>query len=352
MDTVANTTAADASDSFLVLIDPDYEQPSEWKYSVGATYTFNNGLTLDGDLIFSEQRDPAYYEDVSQRIVGSTTAGQPIFDFANGEENYMLTNANTAGEGLAASLVARHDYDWGLDWSLGYAYSENTDVSPMTSAVAGSNFDNLALYTLIDPLPATSNYVSPHRFTARVSYGREFIAGHETRITAMMYRKKGQPQSYVMSSGDLEGDGFFGRHLLYIPTANDPNVVVGPDFDVSAFSAFVTENGYEQFAGGFVPRNESFASWSSRMDLRIDQELPLFFGTSARAYLKIYNVLNMLNDEWGVQYDAEFFSQEVLTSSIDDMGRYVFEEFDAGNITDLRENASLYEIRMGIQFEF
>lgn len=352
VDQVIATTASDASDSFLALIDPNYEQPSEWKYSLGATYTFDNGLTLDGDVIFSEQNDPAYYEDVSQRIVGSTSAGQPIFDFVNGSENYMLTNASTAGEGLAMSLIAKQNYDWGLDWSLGYAYSENTDVSPMTSAVAGSNFDNLALYTLTDPTAATSNYVSPHRFTARVSYGREFIPGHETRVTAMMYRKKGQPQSYVMGSGDLEGDGFYGRHLIYIPTANDPNVVAGPDFDLAAFNAFVTENGYEQFAGGFVPRNESFASWSSRMDIRIDQELPLMFGANARAYLKIYNVLNLLNDEWGVQYDAEFFSQEVLTSSLDDQGRYVYESFSGRNITDLRENASLYEIRMGVQFEF
>ncbi len=352
VDEVAATTAADASDSFLALIDPNYEQPSEWKYSLGATYTFANGLTLDGDVIFSEQRDPAYYEDVSQRVIGSTTAGQPIYDYAIGEDNFMLTNANTAGEGMALSLVAKHQYDWGLDWSFGYAYSENTDVSPMNAAVAGSNFSGLSLYDLIDPLAATTDYVSPHRFTARVSYGHDFIPGHETRITAMMYRKQGQPQSYVMSSSDLEGDGFFGRHLLYIPTANDQNVVAGPNFDLAAFNAFVTAHGYEQFAGGFVPRNESFASWSSRMDIRIDQELPLFFGTSARAYLKIYNVLNMLNDEWGVQYDNEFFAQPVVTSSIDSQGRYVYESFSNRNITDLRENASLYEVRLGVQFEF
>lgn len=44
--------------------------------------------------------------------------------------------------------------------------------------------------------------------------------------------------------------------------------------------------------------------------------LPLLFGTRARAYLKIYNVLNMFNDDWGVQNDAQFFSQEVMAVSI------------------------------------
>jgi len=352
VDQVAATTAANANDSFLALIDPNYEQPSEMKYALGATYTFNSGMTVDGDILYSKQRNPAYYEDVSQGQVGTTAAGQPIFDYVRGRDNFMLTNASTEGEGLAVSLVAKHQYDWGLDWTVGYAYTDQTDVSPMTSSVAGSNFDNLALVTLLDPQPATSNYVAPHRFTARMSYGRDFIPGHETRVTALFYRKKGQPQSFVMNSGDLEGDGFFGRHLLYIPTLNDPNVVLGPDFDVNAWAQFVQDNGYAQFAGGFVPRNESFADWSSRMDLRIDQELPLLFGSRARAYLKVYNLLNLLNDEWGVQYDNEFFSQEVAGMSLDANNRYVYESFRPDTITDLRENASLYEIRLGIQIEF
>ena len=155
-----------------------------------------------------------------------------------------------------------------------------------------------------------------------------------------------------MSSQPMEGDQRFGRHLLYVPTLNDPNVVLGPDFDVDAWANFLRDNGYERYAGGFVPRNASHAAWSSRLDFRIDQELPLVFGSRARAYLKVYNLLNLLNDEWGVQYDAEFFSQEVLDMSLDGQGRYVFNEFDPDTITDLRENASLYEIRMGIQIEF
>jgi hypothetical protein len=352
VDQVAATTADSASDEGIVLIDPNYEQPSEWKYSLGATYQFSNGLTLDGDLIYSRQDNPAYYEDVSQDQVGTTAAGAPIFDFVRGENNFMLTNAQTYGEGTAFSLVAKHSYDWGLDWNFGYAYTDQTDVSPMTSSVAGSNFSNLALTTLIDPMAATSNYVSPHRFTGRLSYAKDFIPGHDTRFTMYMYRKQGQPAGHIMSSSDLEGDGFYGRHQLYVPGLNDPNVVIAPGFDVNAWANFVADNGYEQFAGGFVPRNQNFTDWSTRVDFRIDQELPLLFGTQARAYLKVYNLLNMLNDSWGRQSDAYFFNQQVVTASLDDQNRYVFEDFRNRGLTDLRENATLYEIRMGIQFEF
>jgi len=345
---VAATTEANANDSFLVLIDPDYEQPAEWKLTLGGTYRFANGIDVDADYIFSRQRNPAYYLDVSQQQVGTTAAGQPVYDFVNGAENYMLTNSGHSPEAHSLSLVARHRYDWGLDWTLGYAWTDAEDVSPMTSSVAASNFDNLALVDLVDPMPATSNYVSPHRFTARLSYGREFIAGHETRITALLYAKEGQPQSHVMSSGDLEGDGFFGRHLLYVPAANDPNVVIGPDFDLAAFSAFVEREGY---GAGFVSRNANHADWSSRLDLRIDQQLPLLFGAKARGWIKIYNVLNMLDDELGLQYDGQFFSQQVVTASLNEQGQYVYERFRDRNITDLLEQRSLWELRLGIQFE-
>lgn len=350
VDQVANTTIDAASNDFLVLIDPNYEQPSEWKYSLGATYTFDSGVTVDADILYSVTQDAAYYVDTAQEQIGTTAAGAPIFDHVNGSNNFMLTNSSRDAKSQTFSLSARHDYDFGLDWMVGYAYTDAEDISPMTSSTAGSNFDNLATSTIVNPEAATSNYVTPHRFTARVSYGNEFFDGYETRVTAMFYRRQGQPQSHVMSSADLEGNGRFGRHLLYIPGANDSNVIAGPDFDVAAFSRFVEENGYSQ---GFVGRNENFSKWSSRMDLRIDQELPTFLGNSnGRVYMKMYNVLNMLDDSWGVQYDAQFFSQQVVEMSVNDAGQYVYESFRNRSLTDPLEIRSLWEVIVGVQFEF
>ncbi len=346
---VAAATEANANDSYLVLIDPDYEQPAEWKLALGGTWRFAAGIDADVDYIYSRQQNPAYYLDVSQQQQGTTAAGQPIYDFVNGAENYMLTNSGRRPEAHSLSLVARRRYDWGLDWTLGYAWTDAEDVSPMTSSVAASNFDNLALVDLVDPAPGASNYATPHRFTARLSYGRDFIAGRETRVTALFYSKQGQPQSHVMSSAPLEGDGFNGRHLLYVPGANDPNAVAGPDFDLAAFSAFVEREGY---GAGFVERNANHADWSSRIDLRIDQQLPLLFGARARGWIKIYNLLNMIDDGLGLQYDSQFYSQQVVVSSLNDRGQYVFERFADRDISDLLEQRSLWELRLGVQFEF
>jgi outer membrane receptor for ferrienterochelin and colicin len=350
-DQVTATTAANASNSFIVLIDPDYEQPSEWKMALGATWELPSGVLLEGDYLYSQQQNPAFYVDVAQSIIGTTRAGQPIYGNVRGQGNLMLTNSGEKPESHSLSLVASDSYDWGLDWNFGYAFTAAEDISPMTSAVASSNFSNLALYDLNNPEVGTSNYEVPHRFTARVSYGKEFFAGHETRVTAQWFRSQGQPQSYVMSSLGLEGTNTSNRrHLLYVPGPGDQNVVVGPNFNVAAFSAFVESRGLDQ---GFTTRNDEYAKWTSRLDLRIDQELPAFFSDSkAKVYLKVYNLLNLMHDDWGHQHDAEFFSPDVVTSSLNKQGQYVFERFNQLSVTDLRENESLWQIRMGVQFDF
>lgn len=351
-DAVAATTVDSASDSFLVLIDPDYEQPSELKFALGATWDLPwGGIVADIDYLHTKLRDSAYYVDLSQEVVGTTTAGQPIYDFVNGEENYMLTNSSFNGSSDLFSIVLNKRFDFGLDLRLGYAYTDAEDISPMTSSTGGSNFGNTALLDINNPRPGTSNYVVPNRFTFRAMFSREFFGDLETRISLFGFAAEGQPQSYVMGSSDLEGDGFFGRHLLYVPNGpNDPNVVFDANFNADEFFAFVAEEGFEP---GFVDRNNRHARWSTRFDLRIDQELPTFIeGTSGRLYLKMYNLGNFLDNDWGKQYDAQFFSLEVLESSVNANGQYVFEEFNDRDITDLLEQRSLWEMRVGLEFRF
>jgi len=351
VDDVLAVSDEDASDSFLALVDPDYEQPSEWKFSLGATYDWN-GYIIDADYLYTRGEDVAYYVDVSQQQVGTTVLGQPIYDFVDGlgEENYMLTNSNQNPEAHVFSVSVRKFFDNGVDFLFGYAYTDAEDVSPMTSSVAASNFGNVALNDIVEPAAATSNYVIPHRFTFRLNYRQKFFGDNETRFSLYSFWQEGQPQSYVMGSQDLEGDGFFGRHLLYVPTGpDDPAVVFADSFDYDAFDAWRRREG---LSTGFTKRNEEFADWSYRLDLRLDQEFPIYNDIKGVGYIKVYNFLNMLNDDWGVQTQAQFFSQQVVDSSIDDQGRYVFESFTDRNINDVQEERSLWELRVGLSVRF
>ena len=351
-DDVAAVTAEDGNISNVVLIDPDYEQPGSWKYSLGLTQEFESGWTLDFDVLYQRLENAAYYKDISQEIVGYTTTGAPIYDYSGDSEDvFMLTNSDRTAEGFVTSIALTKYFENGFTVSAGYAMSRQEDISPMTSSVAGSNFTNTALLDINDPRPATSNYEVPHRFTLDVTYQAQLIGDLTTTFNLEATRTQGQGQSYVMSSGDLEGDGFNGRHLLYVPTGpNDPNVVFADDFDQDAFFAWAENEGLDS---GYVSRNEVNAKWSTLVNLGIRQELPTFIdGTSGSVYLLIDNLGNLIDDSWGIQRDAEFFSVEVVDASVNDDGQYVYNSFSEDYVTDTVENESRYTIFLGVDFKF
>ena len=124
-----------------------------------------------------------------------------------------------------------------------------------------------------------------------------------------------------MGSQDLEGDGNFGRHLLYVPTGeNDPNVVFADGFNTQEFFSWVAREGLQP---GFVTRNMTHAKWTRRMDFRFDQEFPTGGNTRGRFYLKMYNVGNLFSEDWGQVWDAQFFTPQVIQSDVNDAGQYV-----------------------------
>lgn len=353
VDEVLAVTPTDASNSNIVVIDPNYKQPSEWKFSVGGTYVFENGLEIETDLLHTKLQDAAYYVDLSQDVVGETTTGQPIYDYAGtrGEDNFMLTNSNETATSTTLSAVLRKSFDMGVNMTFGYAFTDSEDISPMTSSTAGSNFSNVALNDINNPKAGTSNYEVEHRFTMSLTYKKAFFGDLETRFGMFGYRQSGQGTSYVMNSGDLEGDGFFGRHLLYVPTGlDDPNVVFADDFDTDAFFEWVGQKG---LGSGFVSRNDAKARWTTRFDVKVEQEVPTFIdGTTGLVYLKIRNFGNLLNSDWGRETDAQFFNQEVVDISVNDAGQYVFEEFTSRSVQSLQDEDSVWEARVGLQFNF
>lgn len=238
----------------------------------------------------------------------------------------------------------------GLTAQFGYAWTEGEDVSPMTSAVAVSNFDNVATLDINDPGVARSNWVSPQRLTLNLYYENTFFGDNRTRISLQGFANEGQPQSYVMNGGDLEGDGFFGRHLLYVPTGpSDPNVVFDPGFDQAAFFDWVAAEG---LAPGFTKRNEINTGWSTVWNLAVRQDIPLGDMFRGNLFFKVRNLGNLLNDDWGKVTDAQFFSPEVVDSDVNSAGQFVFNSFSERSIERTYVGPSLWEIRLGIDINF
>ena len=351
-DEVAGTTAADASITRVNLIDPNYEQPSEWKFAIGGTWEMPwGGLSLDFDYLHTSGDNPAYYQDVSQSIVGMTAAGSPIYDYDGAAEDVlMLTNSSATPTSDMVSFVLSKEFDWGLDMTLGYAWVGGEDISPMVASTAGSNFSGGALLDINDPLAATSNWIVPQRLTASFYYSKALFGDNLTRIMLQGYANEGQAQSYVMESDNLEGDGFNDRHLLYVPTgAGDPNVVFGAGFDQAAFFDFVAREG---LSTGFHERNSLNTSWTTVWNLSVRQDIPLGETMRGILYVKIKNFGNLLNDDWGRVNDSQYFPVRIVDADVDGEGRFVYNSFSDRSIQRQYVNPSLWEARIGLDIRF
>lgn len=347
-------------DSAVNTLDPDFEIPSEWKYSLGGTYTFDNGYVLNADLIYTQKKDSVIIYDASMEQTDVLPDGRPLYTPIFGDrarEDFILGNASEDGKSLAFSTSIGTTYDWGLSWALAYAYTEAEDANPMTSSVAYSNWNNYPRSDFNNPGLATSNYEIPHRFTLRATYQTEFVSGYTTTFSLVGTHNKGRPYSYTFA-GQNFGDYAYDRQLLYVPTGmDDPNVVFGPDFNSDAFFDFVSDAGLDKYAGGIAPRNAFYSDWWTKVDFRVEQELPAFHETHRlKAFVVVNNLTNLINDDWGVMYQAGFpqATQVVDMELIGESGnyQYQFNEYFAPAGQSREADPSLWEVRIGVKYDF
>ena len=376
---VDNVTTGSAN-SGVNALDPNFSIPKEWKFAIGATWDFDAGFFGSDyrvmlDYLHTEKEDSAIIFDATLEQIGTAPDGRPIYRNINRadpdcainpttcsqrlfNQDFILTNASGSdGSSDVWSVSLSKAYEWGMDWTFGYAYTESTDVSPMTSSVAFSNYVNISVDDPNDPTVASSNYNIPNRFTFRANFRRAFFGDYLTKFTLFGRVNEGRPYSVTFNGGgSIFGDTLNGRHLLYIPTgANDPNVQYGAGFDQAAFFAFLNDTGLNKYAGGIAPRNSLNSGWWQKFDVRIEQELPGFQPEHRfSAFFLIENVGNLINDDWGVLKEVGFpRNQQVVAFALDTVNnQYIYNTFlppaPQGRVAD----ASLWELRFGVKYEF
>jgi len=86
--------------------------------------------------------------------------------------------------------------------------------------------------------------------------------------------------------------------------------------------AFIeSEDGLDEFRGGFADRNTARDPWQNILDLRINQEIATLRGQRVEITAVVENVLNLLNEDWG---DIQF-------SSFNNNTAWNFERYVAAN---------------------
>ena len=308
------TVASGSGSNFeIVLMDPDFDTPSDWKYALSLSWETDAGYLIVADAQITRGKDTAIYKHGDLEQVGVTEDGYPDYDSVR-MPSFVLTNSSVGNESESLAVSVFKEFENGLSMRAGYAYTDARDVNPMTSSVAYSNYTNRAFFDPEEEVLSRSNYSMTHRFTSVLNYSTEIIGNYSTRFSLFAQANSGYPYSLTLSTGG----GTIGAYGFTPYLGFKENVLVEPG-----------------------TRNDKEGDSWTKADLKITQELPAFASDHrAQAWFVIDNVTNLLNDEWGVLYKVSF-PYGVTQDQIDN------NQYQSRN-----GGVSLWEMKIGVKYNF
>ncbi len=308
------TVASGSGSNFeIVLMDPEFDTPSDWKYALSLSWETDAGYLIVADAQVTRGKDTAIYKHGDLEQVGVTEDGYPDYDSVR-MPSFVLTNSSVGNESESLAVSVFKEFENGLSMRAGYAYTDARDVNPMTSSVAYSNYTNRAFFDPEEEVLSRSNYSMTHRFTSVLNYSTEIIGNYSTRFSLFAQANSGYPYSLTLSTGG----GTIGAYGFTPYLGFKENVLVEPG-----------------------TRNDKEGDSWTKADLKITQELPAFASDHrAQAWFVIDNVTNLLNDEWGVLYKVSF-PYGVTQDQIDN------NQYQSRN-----GGVSLWEMKIGVKYNF
>lgn len=376
-------------------IDPDLDIASQLRATLSANYEADLGFLGDGwlfgvDFLYGNVIDAYQWTDLRSTVIGTLPDGRPRYGQrpnsgpTSTNQDLLMTNSSRGRSYIGVIRVAR-TWDFGLSIDASYTRSDVTDVNAITSATAGSLYSNNAF---LDPNFAAygrSIYEIRDQFKLRFDYNHAFFGDYRTRFSLFAEYRSGRPYSLTTfdpSGGRLDVSGTVGtaaRHLIYVPTANDPLVSFDTAASQTAFNNLVTQLGLERYRGQIVPKNSQRSPDVFRVDLHLSQELPapginrIFPRARFQVFADIENFLNLLDSDWGALRQVGFPQTATIaniqclstptptgtapaagvvnTDSTQTCAQYRYSNILSPNEA-LVGRQSLYQIRVGIRFEF
>ncbi len=376
-------------------VDPDFDLPSQWRATLSASYEadlgpLGDGWLLGADFVYGEAHRALTYVDLrSVPIAATLPDGRQRYNAFGGtattNQDLLLTNDNRGRSILAVARIAK-EWDNGLSADLSYTWQDIEDVNAITSATAGSLYGNTAFSDPNNAAYGTSIYEIRNSVKLGLDYKRAFFGDNETRISLFGEYRSGRPFSYTFRDPASGRSPVFGvnggssRYLIYVPNENDPLVSFDSAATATAFNNFVASSKLDGFRGRIAPKNIARSPNVFKLDLHVDQELPvpLWDGAKFKVFADVENVLNMIDSDWGAQrqvnfaYFANLVNVQCLTAAVptgtapaatgagsvvtaptQTCAQYRYSSFSEPNVQLQNQNRqSLYAIRVGVRFEF
>jgi len=287
--------------------------------------------------------------------------------------SYIMVAENTnLGHSWNFTVQLAKPYSKGFQGSLAYSYGESKSLNDALSSQNSSQWRYVANVNGRNHLDLSrSNFDMGHRIMAFVGYKKEYANHFATGLSLFYDGISGKPYSFVYSNSRvINGEDGNNYALIWIPNDRSEinlvdwkdksgNVIKTADQQWADLDSYINGNNYlKNNRGGYAERNGARLPFESYLDLRVLQDFYLNVGKSRHTLqvtLDIFNVLNLLNKEWGVHryvnYDAySLINIEKLDNSVPSFTYRGSTSQD--QVSTISDPASRWRMQIGIRYIF
>ena len=369
----------------LNAMDPDFKLPQVWKTNLAVDKKLPWEMLGTLEFLYGKDINAVYMRnaDLPEPVRYLAMDGRPYYGgTGNNELNadggagiYVIDNTD---EGYHFTITAelRKMFEFGLNTHLSYSFTEAKNQLKSTE-IASVLWQNQPVKGDPNkPELSFSEFGIRNRIVGSATYTHRWSPSLATHFGLFVevaegnrFAGAGGNRYSFIYAGDVNGDGYAGNDLIYIPMnqseinfdpyTDDSGAEVSADQQWAAFDAFIRQDNYlSSHRGEIAERFGAVNPWFSNIDLKILQDYSLNLGGRNHTFqwsLDILNVANLLNSDWGVRKVASAAATSPLELvRFDDDGEPVFNYKAAAKETFIDDPGlySRWRIQTGFRYFF
>jgi len=352
----------------------DFKWPQVWTTNLALDMELPARMVGTFEMVHSKDLNAIYMRNADLDVPARTLAdGRPYYGgfgdaselnydpFNEGNGVYVIDNTDE-GYNLTLTAQLRKSFSNGLNTMVAYTYLDAKNNLKSTEIASVLWQSQPVQGDPNQPQLGWSEFGNRHRIVGMLDYRMNWSKQHSTNFAVFFEMAEGNRYVYsggnrysFIYSGDVNGDGYGGNDLIYIPE-NENDIVLDPTspYDWADLDAFIEQDPYlSENRGKIAERHGLVNPWFTNIDLKILHDFKTSLGRF-QFNMDILNVANLLNDKWGVRQMANPLALSPLSLTGWDTNGEPILAFNGVKDTfmDAPGEYSVWRIQFGIKYMF